>query len=38
MLARLSRLLREPKLRHELLVADTAGKALALIRDAEAKL
>jgi mannitol/fructose-specific phosphotransferase system IIA component (Ntr-type) len=37
-LARLSRLLREPTLRHELLTVDTAKKALALIRDAEAKL
>jgi len=38
MLARLSRLLRDPKLRHELLAVDTAKKALALIRDAEAQL
>jgi mannitol/fructose-specific phosphotransferase system IIA component (Ntr-type) len=38
MLARLSRLLREPKLRQELLVVDNAKKALLLIRDAEAKL
>ena len=38
MLARLSRLLREPRLRQELLVADTPKKALALIRDAEASL
>jgi mannitol/fructose-specific phosphotransferase system IIA component (Ntr-type) len=37
-LARLGRLLREPTLRHELLTVDTAKKALALIRDAEAKL
>jgi mannitol/fructose-specific phosphotransferase system IIA component (Ntr-type) len=38
MLARLSRLLRDPKLRHELLSVTTANKALAVIRDAEAKL
>ena len=38
MLARLSRLLREPRLRQELLVVDSPKKALALIRDAEASL
>jgi mannitol/fructose-specific phosphotransferase system IIA component (Ntr-type) len=38
MLARLSRLLREPRLRQELLVVDNSRKALALIKDAEAKL
>jgi len=38
MLARISRLLREPRLRQELLTADTPRKALALIRDAEASL
>jgi mannitol/fructose-specific phosphotransferase system IIA component (Ntr-type) len=38
MLARLSRLLRDPKLRHELLSVNAPNKALALIRDAEAKL
>jgi mannitol/fructose-specific phosphotransferase system IIA component (Ntr-type) len=38
MLARLSRLLRDPRLRQELLAVDTSRKALALIRDAEAKL
>ena len=37
-LARLSRLLRDPKVRHDLLVVDTPKKALALVRDAEAKL
>jgi mannitol/fructose-specific phosphotransferase system IIA component (Ntr-type) len=37
-LARVSRLLREPKIRQELMNADNAGKALAIIRDAEAKL
>jgi mannitol/fructose-specific phosphotransferase system IIA component (Ntr-type) len=37
-LARLSRLLREPKLRHDLLAAEDSKKALALIRDAEANL
>ena len=37
-LARLSRLLREPRLRQELLVVDAPKKALALIRDAEASL
>jgi mannitol/fructose-specific phosphotransferase system IIA component (Ntr-type) len=38
MLARLSRLLREPRLRQELLAAGDSRKALALIKDAEAKL
>ena len=38
MLARLSRLLREPRLRQELLVVDNSKKALALIKDAEGKL
>jgi mannitol/fructose-specific phosphotransferase system IIA component (Ntr-type) len=38
MLARLSRLLRDPKLRHELLSVNTPNKALALIREAEARL
>jgi mannitol/fructose-specific phosphotransferase system IIA component (Ntr-type) len=38
MLARLSRLLREPKLRQELLAVADAKKALLVIRDAEAKL
>lgn len=38
MLARLSRLLREPRLRQELLAVDAPKKALLLIRDAEAKL
>lgn len=38
MLARISRLLREPRLRHELLTADTPAKALKLIRDAETSL
>ena len=38
MLARISRLLREPKLRRDLLAADSAKKALLLIREAEAKL
>ena len=37
-LARLSRLLRDPKLRRSLLTADKPEKVLALIRDAEAKL
>ncbi|MEI6780400.1 MAG: PTS sugar transporter subunit IIA [Verrucomicrobiota bacterium] len=37
-LARLGRLLRDPKLRRSLLAADKAEKALALIREAEAKL
>ncbi|MCX6912569.1 MAG: PTS sugar transporter subunit IIA [Verrucomicrobia bacterium] len=37
-LARLSRLLRDPKLRQSLLTADKPEKALSLIRDAEAKL
>ena len=38
MLARLSRLLRDPRLRHELLAVDDPRKALALIKDAEANL
>jgi mannitol/fructose-specific phosphotransferase system IIA component (Ntr-type) len=38
MLARLSRLLREPKLRHELLAVSDVRKALALIKDAESRL
>ncbi|HWD92960.1 MAG TPA: PTS sugar transporter subunit IIA [Verrucomicrobiae bacterium] len=38
MLARLSRLLRDPRLRQDLLTADSSRKALALIKDAEAKL
>jgi len=37
-LARLSRLLRDPKLRQGLLTADKPEKAIALIREAEAKL
>lgn len=37
-LARLSRLLRDPKLRQELLAVSDARKALALIQEAEAKL
>ena len=37
-LARLSRLLRDPKLRQSLLTADKPEKVLALIREAEAKL
>lgn len=37
-LARLSRLLRDPRVRHELLVVDTPEKALLVIREAEAKL
>ena len=37
-LARLSRLLRDPKLRQSLLTADEPEKVLSLIRDAEAKL
>jgi mannitol/fructose-specific phosphotransferase system IIA component (Ntr-type) len=37
-LARLSRLLRDPKLRQSLLTADNPEKVLSLIRDAEAKL
>jgi mannitol/fructose-specific phosphotransferase system IIA component (Ntr-type) len=37
-LARLSRLLRDPKLRQSLLAADKPEKVIALIRDAEAKL
>jgi mannitol/fructose-specific phosphotransferase system IIA component (Ntr-type) len=38
MLARLSRLLRDPRLRQELLAADSPKKALVLIKDAEAAL
>jgi mannitol/fructose-specific phosphotransferase system IIA component (Ntr-type) len=38
MLARLSRLLRDPRLRQELLAVDTPKKALMLIKDAEAAL
>ena len=37
-LARLGRLLRDAKLRKNLLVADTPEKVIALIRDAEAKM
>jgi nitrogen PTS system EIIA component len=37
-LARLGRLLRDPKLRKNLLTAETPEKVLALIREAEAKL
>jgi len=37
-LARLSRMLREPKLRQNLLAAETPEKVLALIRDAEEKM
>jgi len=37
-LARLSRLLRDPSVRHQLLAVSDAKKALALIREAEAKL
>ena len=37
-LARLSRLLRDPKLRQSLLTADKPEKVIALIREAEAKL
>ena len=37
-LARLGRLLRDPKLRQSLLSADSADKVLALVRDGEAKL
>ena len=38
MLARLSRLLRDPRLRHELLAVNDSKQALALIKDAEANL
>jgi len=38
MLARVSRLLREPRLRQELLVADSPRKVLALIQDAETRM
>jgi mannitol/fructose-specific phosphotransferase system IIA component (Ntr-type) len=37
-LARVSRLLREPKTRQELMNADSPAKALAAIREAESKL
>ena len=37
-LARLSRLLRDPKLRQNLLTADKPEKVIALIREAEAKM
>ncbi len=37
-LARISRLLRDPKLRQDLLAADNEKKVLALIRESEAKL
>jgi PTS system nitrogen regulatory IIA component len=37
-LARISRLLRDPKLRQDLLVADGAKKVLALIREAESRM
>jgi mannitol/fructose-specific phosphotransferase system IIA component (Ntr-type) len=37
-LARLSRLLRDPKLRQSLLTADTPEKVIALIREAEARM
>jgi mannitol/fructose-specific phosphotransferase system IIA component (Ntr-type) len=37
-LARLSRVLRDPKVRHELLAVDTPEKALVAIREAESKL
>lgn len=36
-LARLSRILRDPALRHNLLTADSAERVIALIRQAEAK-
>lgn len=36
-LARLSRLLRDPKLRQNLLAADSATKVIALVKEAEAK-
>jgi len=38
MLARISRLLRDPRLRQELLAADSPKKALTVIKDAEAAL
>jgi PTS system nitrogen regulatory IIA component len=38
MLARISRLLRDAKLRQSLLLADSSEKALALIREAESKM
>ncbi|HLX71035.1 MAG TPA: PTS sugar transporter subunit IIA [Verrucomicrobiae bacterium] len=37
-LARLSRVLRDPKVRHELLAVNTPDKVLAVIREAEANL
>jgi mannitol/fructose-specific phosphotransferase system IIA component (Ntr-type) len=37
-LARISRLLRDPKVRQELLVADSPQKAMVVIREAEARL
>jgi nitrogen PTS system EIIA component len=37
-LARLCRILRDPKLRHDLLAAETADAVIALIREAEAKM
>lgn len=37
-LARISRLLRDPEVRHSLLIVETPKKALDLIRDAEAQL
>jgi mannitol/fructose-specific phosphotransferase system IIA component (Ntr-type) len=37
-LARLSRMLRDPKVRHELLEVETSDKALAVIREAESRL
>ncbi len=38
LLARISRLLRDPKLRQNLLVTETPEKAIALVRDAEEKM
>jgi mannitol/fructose-specific phosphotransferase system IIA component (Ntr-type) len=38
MLAKISRLLRDPKLRQGLLAADRAEKAIAMLREAEAKM
>ncbi|HET7624973.1 MAG TPA: PTS sugar transporter subunit IIA [Verrucomicrobiae bacterium] len=37
-LARISRLLRDPKVRQDLLTAESSTKALAIIREAEAKM
>jgi mannitol/fructose-specific phosphotransferase system IIA component (Ntr-type) len=37
-LARISRLLRDPRVRQELLTADSAKKVLALIREAESRM